>query len=204
MCTNAYTGTIATPSPPRAKVVRNYMVATEPLDEDAVRRLGSGQLFIVELNKSYVFYRLHRSRLVYGGVETFFRTPGSDFEVPASIRKKLDHHLAKSITWRRDLRIATDWGGAFHSTMTDLPIVTRAEGAGAIVFNVGYGGTGVALTQLFAPRAAALALDLPLADADDARLDAITRTTGVPIKGLLQFGAGVAWDIACALVLLKR
>jgi hypothetical protein len=72
----------------------------------------------------------------------------------------------------------------------------RAAGASAIVFNVGYGGTGLALTQLFAPHAAALALDLPLADADDARLDAIIRNTGVPIKGLLQLGAGVAWDVA--------
>jgi gamma-glutamylputrescine oxidase len=204
MCTNAYTSTIAAPSPPRPKVVRNYMVATEPLDEDAVRQLGCGHLFRVELNKSYVFYRLHHRRLIYGGVETFFRRPESDFEVPASIRKVIERHLAKSIPWRRGLRIATDWGGAFHSTATDLPIVTRAAGAGAIVFNIGYGGTGVALTQLFAPHAAALTLDLPLADADDARLEAITRTTGVPIKGLLQLGAGVAWDVACGLVRPKR
>jgi len=195
MCTNAYTGAIIAPSAPRARVVHNYMLATEPLEEDALRQLGSGRAFVVELNRSYVFYRLHRARLLYGGVETLFRKPASEFAVPTSVRKALEGRLAKSIPWYRRLRIASTWSGAFHSTATDLPIVTRAAGAGAIVFNVGYGGTGLALTQLFAPHAAALALDLPLADADDARLGAITHNTGVPIRGLLRLGAGVAWDV---------
>jgi gamma-glutamylputrescine oxidase len=195
MCTNAYTSTIMAPSAPRAKVVYNYMLATEPLEEDALEQLGSGPTFVVELNKSYVFYRLHRTRLLYGGVESLFRTPESDFAVPTSVRNVLEGQLAKSIPWCPRLKIASAWSGAFHSTATDLPIVMRAADAGAIVFNVGYGGTGLALTQLLAPQAAGLALDLPLADADDARLGAIIRNTRVPIKGLLQLGAGVAWDV---------
>src|SRR5262249_16107567 len=108
-------------------------------------------------------------------------------------------HLAKSIPSCRGLRIATEWGGPFHSTATDLPIITRAAGAGAIVFNVGYGGTGVALTQLFAAHAAALALELPLPDAD-ARVGAILRSPRVPIRGLLQLGTGVAWGVVCGLL----
>ena len=44
-----------------------------------------------------------------------------------------------------------------------------------------------------------MALDLPLPD-EDARLGNIVRGTGVPIKGLLQLGAGVAWDVAKRLV----
>ena len=199
ICTNAYTGSIAVLSPPRAKVVRNYMIATEPLDAETVQRLGGGGTFMVELNKSYVFYRLHQGRLVYGGIETFFRTPESDFEVPASIHKALERHLAKSIPWRANLPIAVEWGGAFHSTATDLPIIQRAADAGSIVFNIGYGGTGVALTNIFAAHAAAMALDLPLPD-EDARLGEIVRGTGVPIKGLLRLGAGVAWDVAKGLV----
>jgi glycine/D-amino acid oxidase-like deaminating enzyme len=203
LCTNAYTGAIVAPSAPRAKVVHNYMLATEPLEEDALGRLGSGRTFVVELNRSYVFYRVHRRRLLYGGVETFFRTPDADFAVPTSVRKVLEERLEKSIPWRPRPKIASTWSGAFHSTPTDLPIVVRAAGAGAIVFNVGYGGTGLALTQLFAPHAAALALDLPLADAEDARLGAIVGNTGIPIKGLLQLGAGVAWDLTCGRIRLK-
>jgi glycine/D-amino acid oxidase-like deaminating enzyme len=203
MCTNAYTGAIGAPSAPRAKVVHNYMLATEPLEEDALRQLGSGRTFVVELNRSYVFYRVHRTRLLYGGVETFLRTPETEFAVPTFVRKVLEDQLAKSIPWRPGLRIASTWSGAFHATATDLPIVVRAASAGAIVFNVGYGGTGLAMTQLLAPHAAALALDMPLAEADDARLGAIVRNTGIPIKGLLQLGAGVAWDLTGGRLRLK-
>ncbi len=194
VCTNAYTGSIAAPSPPRAKVVRNYMVATEPLDAAAIARLGGGQAFMVELNKSYVFYRPHRDRIIYGGVETFLRTPKSDFEVPAWVRGALEKHLAHSVPWRPNIKIAAEWGGAFHSSATDLPIIRRGSGSGAVVYNIGYGGTGVALTQLFAGHAAALALDLPL-EADDARLDGILRATRLPLAGLLRLGGGVAWDV---------
>ena len=71
----------------------------------------------------------------------------------------------------------------------------HAPGTKSIVFNVGYGGTGVALAQLFAPLAAALALDQPLADAEDARLAEIMLATRFPLPGLLQFGGGIAWDV---------
>ncbi len=195
VCTNAYTSSIALQSPPRAKVVRNYMVATEALGEEAVARLGNGQAFMVELNRSYIFYRLHQGRLVYGGVETFFRTPKSDYDVPGSIRTALERHLSKSVPWCKDLRIATQWGGAFHSTATDLPIIRRAPSTKSIVFNVGYGGTGVALTQLFSHLAAATLLDLPLRDGEEARLCAILQDTRLPLKRLVQFGGSVAWDV---------
>lgn len=195
LCTNAYTASVAVPSPPRAKVVRNYMVATEPIDAEAQQKLGGADAFIVELNKSYVFYRLHQGRLIYGGVETFFRTPKSDYDVPPPIRRTLERHLAKSIPWRSNLPIAADWGGAFHSSTTDLPIITTAAGTRDIVFNIGYGGTGVALTQIFAAQAAAVALELPLPD-DDARLGDITRNTRVPLLGFMRFGTNVAWAVA--------
>jgi glycine/D-amino acid oxidase-like deaminating enzyme len=195
LCTNGYTGSVTVRARPRAKVLRNYMVATEPLDAEAVARLGGGQAFTVELNKSYIFYRVHQGRLVYGGIETFLRSPPGDFDVPAGVRTALERHLTHSLPWCKDLRIATDWGGRFHSTATDLPIIRHAPGTKSIVFNVGYGGTGVALTQLFAPLAAATALNLPLADAEDARLGEIMLATRFPLKNLLQFGGGIAWDV---------
>jgi gamma-glutamylputrescine oxidase len=193
--TNAYTPSIVMPAPPRAKVVRNYMLATGALDQSTLARLGQTQNFMVELNPSYIFYRVHQDRLVYGGVETFFRTPESDFDVPPSIQKALRKHLAKSIPGGAAFDIAAEWGGAFHSTATDLPIIRRSRETKAISFNVGYGGTGMALTQLFAPQAAATLLGLPAADLDDARLHAILQSTKVPLKRLVQFGGSVAWDV---------
>ena len=203
LCTNAYTGSISTPSAPCSKVVRNYMLATEPLDRETQQRLGDGHTFVVELNRSYTFYRLHRARIIFGGIETFFRRPQSDYDVPASIRSALERNLAKSLPWCRQLRVASEWGGAFQSSATDLPIIARARNAGAIVFNLGYGGTGVPLTQIFAAHAAAMVLDLPLADADDQRLAEIVRVTRMPLIGLAQFGIGVGWDVARRLALAR-
>jgi gamma-glutamylputrescine oxidase len=203
LCTNAYTGSISTPSTPCSKVVRNYMLATEPLDRETQQRLGDGHSFVVELNRSYTFYRLHRGRIIFGGIETFFRRPRSDYDVPASIRSALERNLAKSLPWCRQLKVASDWGGAFQSSATDLPIIARARNAGAIGFNLGYGGTGVPLTQIFASHAAAMALDLPLADAEDQRLAEIVRATRMPLIGLAQFGIGVGWDVARRLALAR-
>ena len=104
LCTNAYTGSISTPSAPCSKVVRNYMLATEPLDRETQQRLGDGHTFVVELNRSYTFYRLHRARIIFGGIETFFRRPQSDYDVPASIRSALERNLAKSLPWCRQLQ----------------------------------------------------------------------------------------------------
>jgi glycine/D-amino acid oxidase-like deaminating enzyme len=193
--TNAYTHAFSGPSALRAKVVRNYMVETDVLYEETVARLGSDQTFIVELNKSYIFYRLHQRRLIYGGVETFFGAAKSDYEVPAAVLQKLEKHLAHSVRWRPPPAIASAWGGNFHSTATDLPIIRTAAQNREVSFNIGYGGTGVALTQLFAPHAAAIALGQPCGDEDDTRIARIVATTRVPLAGLLRLGGRVVRDI---------
>jgi glycine/D-amino acid oxidase-like deaminating enzyme len=170
------------------------MVETEILDDDTVARLGGGHTFIVELNKSYIFYRLHRRRLIYGGVETFLGAAKSDYEVPPEVLKKLEKHLAHSMR-RPPPAIASAWGGNFHSTATDLPIIRSAAQGAAVSFNIGYGGTGVALTQLFAPQAATVALGQPCGDDDDARIARIVAGTRVPLAGLLRLGGRVVRDI---------
>jgi glycine/D-amino acid oxidase-like deaminating enzyme len=195
VCTNAYTHALSGPPVPRAKVVRNYMVETDVLDEETVARLGSDQTFIVELNKSYIFYRLHQRRLIYGGVETFFGAAKSDYEVPAAVLRKLEKHLAHSMRWRPPPAIASAWGGNFHSTATDLPIIRTAAQNREVSFNIGYGGTGVALTQLFAPQAASLILGQPCGDDDDARIARTVASTRVPLGGLLRLGGRVVHNI---------
>lgn len=196
VCTNAYTRAIAGPRPPRAKVVRNYMIETEALDDEIIARLGGRQTFMVELNKSYIFYRVHRRRLIYGGVETFFGAAKLDYEVPAGVLQKLERHLSHSMRWQpQSPAIASAWGGNFHSTATDLPLIRGAPEGVGVSFNIGYGGTGVALTQLFAPQAAGAVLGEPCGDDDDARLANIVARTRVPLVGLLRLGGRVVRDI---------
>ena len=192
ICTNAYTDALSLPQGARrAKVIRNYMLATAPLDAAMRRRLGDERRFVVELNKSYVFFRLHQGRMVYGGIESFTEAGGSDFAVPDKIRQGLEALMRASLGTASPA-IEHAWSGRYHSTLTEMPIIGRHPRAPAIVMNVGYGGTGVALTQVFSERAAALALGQTQTDPDAARLGQILHETRLPIGGLMSFGCGVA------------
>ncbi len=195
VCTNAYTGALGLPAGARtAKPVRNYMLATEPLDPALAARLGDGRRFFVEIDKSYVFYRLHRGRLVYGGIESFKDSAGSDFDVPSETLQKLTRLVRRSIG--SDCPpIACTWSGRYHATVTETPIIARHPAAPAIVMNVGYGGTGVALTQIFSGLAASLATGERQPDPDMDRLGRILSETKLPIGGLAMFGAAVAQQL---------
>ena len=195
IATNAYTSSIALPKPPRAKVVHNYMLATERLSPEVISRLlkaGRSQgHFVVELNAAYVFYRLHEGRLIFGGIEKLKSAEPGDLDVPAAVLSGLRKHLATTLDGLALPPIAEAWGGRFHMTTTDLPIIQRASATSSIVFNVGYGGTGVALTLSLAPVAAALALTRPLRDANLSTIHNTMRTTRMPIIGAMRFAAGV-------------
>lgn len=192
---NAYTPSIAMPGKLHAKVVHNYMLATDPLPPDLVERLQkagrSVGRFVVELNAAYVFYRLHEGRLIFGGIEKLKAANGGDFDVPAAVMKGLRKHLAATLAVEPLPRIAEAWGGRFHMTATDLPIIRRAAASSSIVLNVGYGGTGVALTLALAPVAAAQALARPLLDRELSLIHDTISTTRLPVLGAMRFAAGV-------------
>lgn len=195
LATNAYTPGISLPEMPRAKVVRNYMLATEPLAPATFARLqAAGQTsgrFVVELNAAYVFYRIHDGRLIFGGIEKLKAGNGGDLDVPLTVMNGLRKHLAATLAGAPMPVIAEAWGGRFHMTATDLPIIQRSAAAPGIVHNVGYGGTGVALTLSLAPIAAALALGHPPADWELSEIHDTMCKTRVPILGAMHFAAGV-------------
>ena len=193
--TNAYTSSIALNEQPRAKVVHNYMLATKRLAPETLSRLqrtgrASGR-FVVELNAAYVFYRIHDGRLVFGGIEKLRQVDGGDLDVPTAVMKGLKKHLADTLDGLTLPEIEQAWGGRFHMTSTDLPIIRRSAKSPSIIYNVGYGGTGVALTLSLAPVAAALALGEPIEDAELAEIYATMCSTGLPVVGALRFAAGV-------------
>ena len=90
---------------------------------------------------------------------------------------------------------AEAWGGIYHQTSSDLPVIERIGSRGDIVANAGYGGTGVAMTLICARIAAALARGEKFADTADKRLHETMRSTRIPIGALARFGIGVAADI---------
>ena len=194
ICTNAYTSSLALPAKAKAKVVYNFMVATQELGPERLARLPHGNNFVVELNTAYVFYRLHRGRLVYGGIERFALDGDDDFAVPPDVLARMEQLLQRSFPGA-GMAPAEAWGGCYHQTASDLPQIERTGTRGSIVLNVGYGGTGVALTMICGRLAAALACGDRFADPDDRRLLDAMRATRLPIVGGLRFVAGVATDL---------
>ena len=199
VCTNAYSGSLTLPQKPAAKVVYNFMVATEAGPPARLGRPGIENRFVVELNTSYVFYRVQDGRVIYGGIERFKPHGDSDFAVPPDVLTGLEQLLARSFP---GAGVAPEeaWGGRYHQTANDLPILQRTGTRGAIVLNAGYGGTGVAMTLMCGRIAAALARGEKFADPDDKRLHETIAATRVPIVGGARFVAGVATD----LMLLRR
>lgn len=200
ICTNAYTSSLRMPAKSPAKSVHNYLLATEPLDKLRLSTIPPETDFTVELNTAYVFYRRHENRVLFGGVEKIFPPSGDDFSVPPDVLKRLQTLLAKSLPACGPLRIAHAWGGKFQVTSSDLPVIGPVPGTKSIFFNVGYGGTGVAMTLACARLAAGLVRGNRFADGDDKRLLAILQSTRFPIAGAARFLSGVAWGAVRATI----
>ncbi len=193
IATNAYTDSLQLPAQARAKVMHNYMLATPELSDEMLARLPGRASFVVEINSAYVFYRLHARRLIYGGIDKLAHR-GDDFTVPDAVLAQLEQLMDQSVPGSR-LEAAHAWGGKYHVTRTELPQIERTGRSGAIVMNVGYGGTGVALTMLCAGMAAGLARTGKVEDPDDRRLLTAIERTRLPVKAGLRFATRVAADL---------
>jgi len=75
----------------------------------------------------------------------------------------------------------TSSAGRFHATTSGLPIIRASTANPAVVLNVGYGGTGVALTLACARLAAAVASDDSFASSDDERLHSVIQGTRISV-----------------------
>lgn len=188
VATNAYTTRKLIGEAVPARVVQNYMVATEPESHSPVRHSAP---FVVELNKAYVFYRRHGARVVYGGIEKFTRSKGGPFDVPMKVYVRLQALLKASLSRPVAPRITHAWGGMFHMTPTDLPVIRRSHANPAVILNIGYGGTGVALTLACAGMAAACARDGHYRTAAEKRLHRIMSETQVPVLSAVTFACRV-------------
>ncbi len=191
ICTNAYTRSVNLPTKARAKVVSNFMLATPRLRPEQLGALPAGNTFTVQLNRAYVFYRQHDDHLVFGGIEKFSQAGDNDFHVPTDVLAALERHMKASFP-STQFDVAECWGGRFHMTSTDLPQIERTGSNGSIVMNVGYGGTGVALSLVCARIAAALATRAGIIDPDDCRLHAAIAATRIPVLAGMRFGINVA------------
>jgi len=199
VCTNAYTPSIDLGERVRALVVHGFMAASAPVAAEALARDGD---FTVEVFPAQGYHRVHGRRVIYGGIDQVRAPSGDggdggdgDFAVPAHVRARLARHMQASLR-APDLAIEQAWAGRFHATATGLPIIRTSERNHALVLNVGYGGTGVALALACARLAASVASRGQFASADDPRLLSLMHATRISardsVRALAQIARGAA------------
>jgi glycine/D-amino acid oxidase-like deaminating enzyme len=191
VCTNAYTSSVDLGERVPALAVHGFMAATAPVAAEPVARDGD---FTVEVFPAQGYHRMHGRRIVYGGIDRL-RAPkggdGGDFAVPAGVRARLARHMQASFRGR-DLAIDEAWSGRFHATTTGLPIIRTSERNHALVLNVGYGGTGVALALACARLAASVASRGQFSSADDPRLLSLMHATRISARDSVRALARIA------------
>jgi len=156
------------------------MLATAPLD------IEHDDDFTVDVDLAQSFHRMHGTRILFGGMDKVRTPPGGDFEAPAKVRAELEKQLRASHPRIAGLAAAEAWGGRFHATPSGLPIIRASATNPAVVLNVGYGGTGVALTLGCARLAAAVASDDVFASSDDERLLSVIRGTRISVRDAVR------------------
>jgi glycine/D-amino acid oxidase-like deaminating enzyme len=196
MCTNAYTSEIAFGERLPALSVHSFMAATPPLTSSAQDTLVRDGDFTVEVNAAQGYHRTHRDRIIYGAIDTVLAPKGGDFAVPDGVRSRLAGYLKASFPGFPHLGIDEAWSGKFHATANGLPIIRTSEVNPVLVYNVGYGGTGVVLSLVCARLAARVATSGLVPCSEDARLLAVIHATRLSVRDSARTIARLAQSVA--------
>lgn len=132
---NGYLGTLDRRVAARVMPINNFIAATEPLGEDALKVLGED---IAVADDKFVvnYYRLSADkRLLFGGGESY------GYRFPADIAAKVRRPMTEIYPHLREVKIDYAWGGTLAITMKRLPFFTRL--APNVLSASGYSGHGV-------------------------------------------------------------
>lgn len=185
VCTNAYTN-FDVGERIGALALHSFMVASAPLSPRASESLIRDGDFVVELSAIQPYHRMHRNRVLYGGMDKVIPPSGGDFAVPKAQRQRIQKQMSTSFPHHEILPIAESWSGKFHATATGLPIIRQSAANSAVILNVGYGGTGVVLSLIGSRLSAMLATDFRFAAQDDVRLLTLFQKTKLPLRGSVR------------------
>ena len=172
VATNGYTGSATPWLARRLMPVPSYIIASEPLSEERMRRMIPGARMIVETRARYAYYRRSPdgARLIFGGRASVARIP-----LPlakARLKGMVDGLFPEAA---RGLRYTHCWTGfvAFSGNM--LPYVHAHDG---VQYVGGYCGSGVAMSSYLGRKAALRVLGDP---------DGDTAFAEIPVKAPLSF-----------------
>ena len=121
--------------------VRSFIIATEILPKDVVRRINPNDLAVCDPNFILKYFRLSADkRLLFGGRINYF---GED---PAFIKRKLKAKMASIYPELANIGIDYAWGGTIGVPVTRVPQLGKV--APNVFYCQGYSGHGVNVTHL--------------------------------------------------------
>jgi gamma-glutamylputrescine oxidase len=139
---NGYLGKLDRRLSGKIMPINNFMVATEPLDEERVNEINPKDIAISDSRFVINYYRLSADkRLLFGGGENYSQNFPQDIE--SFVRKP----MLEVYPQLADTRIDYAWGGTLAVTLNRMPHFGRL-GKHNTYFAQGYSGHGVALSTL--------------------------------------------------------
>jgi len=141
LCGNVYLGETVRTLASKIMAVATYIVATEPLGEDRIRRLIAQNVATCDMNWVLDYFRRSADhRLLFGGRVNYSGL--RSFDAPAATRAR----MMRVFPQLADVRIEYAWGGDVDITLNRAPHFGRL--APNIYFLQGFSGHGLALTAM--------------------------------------------------------
>jgi gamma-glutamylputrescine oxidase len=135
LAANGYLGGLDRQVTARVMPINNYVVATEPLGDDAARVL-TRDVAVADSRFVVNYFRLsHDKRLLFGGGETY------GYRFPSDIAALVRRPMTKVFPHLTDVRIDHAWGGTLAITIKRMPYLARVRPN--ILSASGYSGHGV-------------------------------------------------------------
>lgn len=159
LATNAYPGLV--PALRRRVVpVWDYVLVTEPLGAEQLRRIGwRERMGVGDAANQFHYYRLTADdRILWGGYDAIYHYGnglGTDLEQRASTQAMLARHFYETFPQLEDVAFTHRWGGPIATT-TRFCVTFGTAHHGRTAFAAGYTGLGVGASRFGA--AAGLAL----------------------------------------------
>ena len=132
---NGYLGGLNRQVAARVMPINNFILATEPLGDEAARVL-TRDVAVADTKFVVNYFRLsHDKRLLFGGGESY------GYRFPRDIRATVMKPMLEIYPHLRDVRVDYTWGGTLAITMKRLPYLARL-GPNMLTAS-GYSGHGV-------------------------------------------------------------
>ncbi|MAN99689.1 MAG: FAD-dependent oxidoreductase [Roseovarius sp.] len=132
---NGYLGGLDRKVAARVMPINNFIVATEPLGDDAARVL-TRDVAVADTKFVVNYFRLsHDKRLLFGGGESY------GYRFPKDIRATVRKPMLEIFPHLQDVALEYAWGGTLAITLRRMPYLARL--APNILSASGYSGHGV-------------------------------------------------------------